>query len=119
MQEALKLAEVKGYLTAKVDEYSKYPECKVSSRRVAEDFYKILEIVIDMQQQDEAELISSDAAYEARITSLKRKIRDFEETCRDNSELIDNQSKKIQTLNYDNYRLTTTCKSLKERLGEK
>jgi len=91
MQESLKLAELKGYLTAKVDEYDKAqefnPDCRISAKRVSDDFDRLLEIVIDMQGRSEDE---------SPIRCLRKRIVELEESCRNFGEVENNLHKKIR-----------------------
>jgi len=74
VSENLKLAELKGYIMAKVDEYDAInPDCKISAKRVADDFYRVLEIVIDMLGTKEKETITVtlDSKHKETLKSLE------------------------------------------------
>lgn len=92
MSENIKLAELKGYLTAKVDEYDRIRECNpaahVSAKKVADDFNKLLEIVIDMQQQEEVEFVLNE-------NSISRD-KELEQCCEIFAEVEQNLHKQIQ-----------------------
>lgn len=53
MKESLALAELKGYITAKVDQYTEMATCvkSISIDRVITDMNNILDLIIDMQGQ--------------------------------------------------------------------
>lgn len=59
MKESLILAELKGYVTAMVDSYDdraeRNPQVTVPVKKVADDIYKILELIVDMQGRKDTE----------------------------------------------------------------
>lgn len=75
----LKLAELKGYVTAKVNDYrSKNQKEYVPAGKVAEEFDILLDIIIDMQgQKEHKEHEKIKPFIDTNLLSTVRNIRDL------------------------------------------
>ena len=81
MKESLALAELKGYITAKVDQYTEMANTCVKSisiDRVITDMNNILDLIIDMQgQKEHKEQEKIKLFIDTNLLSTVRNIRDL------------------------------------------
>ncbi|WP_139905647.1 hypothetical protein [Clostridium thermarum] len=86
----LKLAELKGYVTAKVDEYSKIVTRTnnhwVSVVKVADDFSDLLEMIIDMLGQKDLEEQTETADFNIDFTRFTETLKNLNSRLQGRSE---------------------------------
>ncbi len=99
-------------LTTTINRYLKYAANDLSKDDVVEDLTNILDYVTDIPEENQESITA--ILDNTEVEALRNRIRELEETCIANNEVIDTQFKKIKELKDSNYMWQNTCIELRE-----
>lgn len=101
-------------LTTTINRYSdrRFAGDMIPKGMVIKDLTGILDYVADIPEDKQPMTVVLNSEAE----TLRERIREFEETCTDNTEIIKAQFKKIEALKEDNCKYQYACNTLREKI---
>lgn len=104
-------------LTTTINRYSelKFSENSIPKGMVTKDLISILDYIVDISEEDK-QPITVVLNNNTNIVELKEYIKELEEACGRNNEIIGQQWEKINKLKNDNRMWQNTCNLLREKL---